>query len=499
MIQAAGLKKDSVCLQVMELAQAKLLGTHDIKIQFPAVSPKAKLAVVDCILMLDFEVRRENVQLTEASLVASHMRTAFSVPKDLVYLRSGYPSEPIIAEAACRQLASWTEQKPNAFLEIVNENITSGLLNYGEMGELAGRALIWDAYRRAVRHEHLTAQDSINYSAGCLLTTFIEMLFAEPHATIILDSRPDNRNQGPNVDLQPQKLREAFQGAKIRFTHFGKMADDSGTTTYSAWAAFMRSMVITCRSGQPTLDCVIPVLLWDKKLCEWVMSGILVQFKRRKHGGNYFIDEKDVGFFPKANCSGCPNHKPEPHPDSRPYITLIMEVGVQTSIRENAVTKTKSSSSQRNPATTQNIASKKPAHSPAAQLTTPMKRFTQTIISTPSKVVIAKSGTHHHPRPDHPRYSIKAYGCSPTVYRGILEEQRASFALLLRSRDFLGEHARGDDASIAALRKMKPFWSRGANCYHWIDCPELSGVQVQSEAQEGVFLSDVEDEEDGFS
>src|SRR5438477_8271181 len=272
MIKAAGLKKETVCLQVMELAQAKLLSMHDIKIQFPAVSPKAKLAVIDCILMLDFEVRRENVQLTEASLVASHMRTAFSVPKDLVYLRSGYPSEPIIAEAACRQLASWTEQKPNAFLEIVNENITSGLLNYGELGKLTGRALIWDAYRRALQHEHLqaTAQESINYSAGCLLTTFIEMLFVKNYTEMILDSRPDNRNEGLT-------LREAFKDAKIRFTHFGKMADDSGTTTYAAWAAFMRCMAISCRSGQPTLDCVLPILLWDQKLCEWVMSGFLVQ------------------------------------------------------------------------------------------------------------------------------------------------------------------------------------------------------------------------------
>jgi hypothetical protein len=126
MIRVAGLKKDAVCQQVMELAQAKLLGLHDIETQFTAVLSRAKLAVVDCILMLDFEVRRESVQLMEASLVASHMRTAFSVPKDLLYLRSGYPSEPIIAEAACRQLASWSQQRPSALLEILNEHLTSG-------------------------------------------------------------------------------------------------------------------------------------------------------------------------------------------------------------------------------------------------------------------------------------------------------------------------------------------------------------------------------------
>jgi hypothetical protein len=199
MIRSAGLKKDIVCRQVMELAQAKLLGMHDINIQFSAVSPNAKLAIIDVILMLDFEVQQENAQLKGVALVASHMRTAFSVPKDLLYLRSGYPSEPIIAEAACRQLASWSKEKPSALLDILNENLTSGLLDYGKMGELAGRALIWDAYRRAVEYDNRTAQDNINYSAGCLLTTFFEMLFVDNYAKMILDSRPDNRNEGSTL------------------------------------------------------------------------------------------------------------------------------------------------------------------------------------------------------------------------------------------------------------------------------------------------------------
>jgi hypothetical protein len=161
---------------------------------------------------------------------------------------------------------------------------------------------------------------------------------------------------------------------------------------------------------------------------------------------------------------------------------------VQTPILENTPTKTKSSVPRTNPVTTRNIASKKPAPSPPA------------LPNTPSKVDIPKSGTHRHKRPDHPRYVIAAYGCSPTVYRGILEEQRAGFALLLRSRDFLGEHARLNAHSIDALRQMKPFWSQGTNCYHWIDCPQLQGEKIEPE---GVFLSDkvgdlVEDEEEDF-
>ena len=57
---------------------------------------------------------------------------------------------------------------------------------------------------------------------------------------------------------------------------------------------------------------------------------------------------------------------------------------------------------------------------------------------------------------------------------------------MLRSRDFLGEHARQDAASIGAVRNMKPFWTGEEDCYHWVECSQLRGGTVQS--IEGVFL-----------
>jgi hypothetical protein len=278
------------------------------------------------------------------------------------------------------------------------------------------------------------------------------------------------------------------------------MADESGATTYAASAAFMRSMAISCRTGQPVLDCLLPVLLWDENLDEQLMSGILVQFKRCKKKGSitaYSINEEDVGFFPKTSCSGCLNHGQEPHPHSRPYIALIMEVGVQTSLPQNVTTKTKSSAANMNPAAKQKTASKKPALSQGARPTAPTRDIPKDV-QTPLKIVIPQVGIHHRERTGHPRYSIFAYGCSLTVYCGIREEQRAGFALFLRSRDFLGEHARGDDNSIAALWNMKPFWSVGPPCYHWIDYPQLQFEPVQpveSKYEEGVFVSKAEDEE----
>jgi len=62
-------------------------------------------------------------------------------------------------------------------------------------------------------------------------------------------------------------------------------------------------MAIMCRNGERSVDCILPVLLWDTQLCEHVMTGVLIQFKRQKRSGTiakYSIDQADFNFFPES-------------------------------------------------------------------------------------------------------------------------------------------------------------------------------------------------------
>ena len=59
------------------------------------------------------------------------------------------------------------------------------------------------------------------------------------------------------------------------------------------------------------------------------------------------------------------------------------------------------------------------------------------------------------------------------LYRGIDASQKHKYALLLSSRDFLGEHPRQDAETLKAVRKMKPFWNGGGDCYHWVEHDEI--------------------------
>jgi hypothetical protein len=446
LLRGAGLRAPELYAEILELARAKLVASRKIDSDLDTFSRAARLAVLDVQLSLDFEPRREKVHLEEANLVESHMRIAFSIPDHREYLRSGYPSEPLLAEAAAQQLWTWRKKNPFVVVDMLTDVLESGLLDRGELGELVGRQLLLDAYHRAVEFEHNTKTTPPNFSAGCQLITFMEMLYTEECSKQVLNSEPDN--------MEGKPFKDVFKDARICFTHFGKMADDTGTTSAAAWAAFMRHMAIMCRNGQHTVDCIIPVLLWDSKLCEHVITGLLIQYKRQKQRGTiagYTINQEAVNFFPmtKEECKHGSKSKSNSY---RPYVSLIMELGVQPKVADvaNIPTVFKPVSS-----------SKKTSHRPQ----TPPGGSDPV---TPSKVYIPGHGKSHRPSEGHARYNIFAYGCSPTVYRGIDAAHKVSYALLLRSRDFLGEHPRKDAQTIEAVLRMKPFW-KGGDCYHWVE------------------------------
>jgi hypothetical protein len=113
-------------------------------------------AVLDILRTLDFEPSREATHKYETDLVASNMRTAFSVPADRAYFCSGYPSELLLAEAATRQRCEFQTFQPDIMAQILQSNFDSGLPDQGQRGKMVWRLLIITAYMCAVRKDHPT-------------------------------------------------------------------------------------------------------------------------------------------------------------------------------------------------------------------------------------------------------------------------------------------------------------------------------------------------------
>jgi hypothetical protein len=193
------------------------------------------------------------------------------------------------------------QQGHSVILNILKDNFQTGLLSGREMGELMGCVLVMEAYDHAVEWDHPHGIDSADcyHSQGCYLTTFIEEIFCPDIAEEILESVPNNIKSDTT-------FQATFKGAQVRFTHFVKMADDTGTSTFRVWVSFVRCMAIIPHSGKQAIDCVLWVLMWDKELCEEVVTSVLIQWKNNGTEGTiraYSIHEKTTGFFPKSTTN----------------------------------------------------------------------------------------------------------------------------------------------------------------------------------------------------
>lgn len=444
--------QNSTVPDVVGLAQVKL--AHSQKTS-GTLSRVAKLAVLDVVLSLGYEHRHKDLYNDLSDMVASHMCTAYSIPDHRKYLRSGYPSEPVLAEAASELL--WKMRGGSGVLEILKDNLHNSLLDRGQLGELVGRELLTHAYQNAVKEENKHFRD------GCSVNNFIKALFSENCAVKVLNSLPDNSRHTASLET-------TFKDARMRFTHFAKVGDASGVTTNAMWAAYVRGMAIICPTNQNRIDALIPILLWDRKICQHVMTALMIQFKRRLTPGtkaSYSVDVEEIHFFDRD--STCEHDNKNEFVKFRPYIVFVMELNIQP-VRPQLPKK-----NPKNPSKT-----------------------------SPSKVDLgARRGVRQSPRfgpgpTSHYRYQIFAYGCSSTLYKVIKPDEKITYALLLQTSGFFPEHARQDAASLSAVMQLKPLFKFGSDSYHWLVDPALHAPVEVDQVDEMVVVGndDVEDGDD---
>ena len=97
--------------------------------------------------------------------------------------------------------------------------------------------------------------------------------------------------------------------------------------------------------GEISVDFILPVLLWDCKLCEEAVTGILVQIRRCQAKGTMVkskIDKKTINFFPIVPSADSTTN-------NHPYISLVMELGMQNKPSPTAVMGTNAESKEAKP------------------------------------------------------------------------------------------------------------------------------------------------------
>ena len=452
----AGLKKDLMPDRVLALAKRKLILTNSAS----NAQPIGKLAAIDVILNISYEGNRIASRNIQEAMVARHARLIYAIPSHREYTRTGYSSEPLLAEAAHQLVYEWEKKEPSFLIDTLNMNNDNGVLNKGHAGEMVARLILSSAYRRAIVEKSASGGKSPNFSAGCSLLTFIKQLFSDPHADMILECNPDNVQDG-------EKFKDAFRDTTLRFTHFITMSSRSNDGdhcpwTSILWAAFVRGAAIIGGSTQDTTNFMIPVLVGkNDKIGDSTITAILIQINNKIRAGpvhKYLIDAKAVRLFPEDTKK------------FHPYVCLVMELGVVPTQKSNDSDKGKGGQS--------------------AETSAPTQKRARTVEASPSKISMYRAGLLRK-KPSkaeaHARYHIFAYGCSKTIYK---YAEKAKFAKLLGKYDVFDDHARQDDESLAAIRKMKPVWEPGIHCFGWTASDaNLREELMEHQAEEKVIVS----------
>ena len=267
--------------EIIPLAMAKLNPTQEF--------PGDELAQFACLAIrigLDFEASREISRTKQVQLVESYMRIVFAVPDHREYMRTGTPSEPILAEAAARllnfkvpPLIPLKELAPT----VLNEAFQQDFIARGDRDELVARLLWTLAHDQVARNQ--TSYDGVTFHKPIHVLDFLRSLFHERYWQVILDARPIGDANGPT-------LSKAFEMAYISFSHFMDVVDGSVDFEKVYWL-LLRGAALSCQRNQQSIDFLTPILFGSPDstpLSRSNTSVLQAQVKNRDRLEKVFVD-----------------------------------------------------------------------------------------------------------------------------------------------------------------------------------------------------------------
>jgi len=239
-----------LCERNDEIAEQKLL--------VGGINDKLLLACLAILVHLEFDSKRETAHVLESTLVESYMRVAFAVPEHREYMRTGYPSEPFLVEAAAKVLRSATTPFATLAPRLLADAVQAGFTARGERGEVVTR-LLYIIARHQVFVNNSAEHFSAVFQTPIKVIDFILALAPERYHDKILQAKPtmvDDENPAPTFAL-------AFEHAYVNFTHF-QLGGEFGLVKHChLWKFLRRSMALQCRDNQKQVDNASPIFFGD--------------------------------------------------------------------------------------------------------------------------------------------------------------------------------------------------------------------------------------------
>ncbi|KAH7317983.1 hypothetical protein B0J17DRAFT_686481 [Rhizoctonia solani] len=397
-------------------------------------SPKhvsqSELAALSVRIGITFESTTQAAREAESQQVESHMRVVYAIPEHREYMRTGTPSEPVLAEAAAVYLSPIFNNSGISIAgpRILSENCKKGFLARSERGELCGRLLVSIAHDIAVVETRVEIEKSlvdrrVRYHRPVPVLAFLRALFADEHHATILEATPVTYKEG-------KPLKDAFKEAFVCFSHFALAADSAMLDAKSLRTALFRGAAIQAKDNQVSIDAVIPIHIGPitSLITTETTSAINLQFKNRKRTEPCFVNRSIT--------------VPDPH---QPVISIVFELGEELPDLKGGELK---------------------------QL---VKAHEWDLPYTRSR------DAELNPHKDDRHYSFVARGCGPGTYKAVREETIESYKMILASGSLKEDFPRADNkASWALIEELKPHFIASKCWNQWdkpsyLDSEELSG------------------------
>ncbi|KAK0467770.1 uncharacterized protein EV420DRAFT_1501206 [Desarmillaria tabescens] len=177
-------------------------------------------ACVGLTVQFDFDRSSPAARATQAKLVRSHLKIPLVVPRDGQCTITGYPSEPLLVEAASQLFPGG--QLETYIPHALDKADLEGILAKDNRPQLVGRCIVILAQRSAVSRFLPSSRLPFGYMVAhghpVPVLVLLNHMFNQKWRDSILNIRPVGDEHGP-------PLREAFKDVYVNFTHFAEAGD----------------------------------------------------------------------------------------------------------------------------------------------------------------------------------------------------------------------------------------------------------------------------------
>src|ERR1700737_2156994 len=257
-------------MMVLETATSKLLSISNVENDHCPFNfnPREQLTPVNLIKLI--AVLAPRLALTigpytlEASeLIASHLAVLTKTDNERHFLRTIYPSEPILAEASARLTNKYGWANP---LSALIHYVHGGIVEAGYRGELLTKIVCLMAMDKALSRKDSLPKNQWRFTQPIPVSVFLNHLIVplQDNRTFsdglkgiqTLDNIPDGA-----LNIDDKKLRRFLDG-EVFFNHFIRI---DVKLSYSMLVhAWNRGAAIMCMTNTKGIDHVIPVMLDTK-------------------------------------------------------------------------------------------------------------------------------------------------------------------------------------------------------------------------------------------